>query len=89
MFGNRIGKHKARLFESLLGLTAEDAESLQTVLLEITKTHEAELGNNDKHGQRYQIKFEMAWQSKNATLLSAWIVRPNENLARLVTCYPI
>jgi hypothetical protein len=86
---HRVGKHKARLFESLLGLTIDDAESLQTVLLEVVKTHEAELGDNDEHGQRYQIEFEMAWQSKEAMLLSAWIVRPNEDFPRLITCYPI
>ncbi len=86
---HRIGKHKARLFEALLGLTVEDAESLQAVLCDIVKTHEAELGDNDEYGQRYQVEFEMTWQSKHATLLSAWIVRPNEDFARLVTCYPI
>ena len=83
-----IGKHKARLFQALLGLAIEDAEDLQAVLRDIVKTHEAELGDNDEHGQRYQIKFEMTWQSKHATLLSAWIVRPGEDFARLVTCYP-
>lgn len=86
---HRVGKHKAKLFESLLGLTVDDAESLQAVLREVVKTHEAELGNNDEHGQRYQVKFEMTWEDKAATLLSAWIVRPNEDFARLVTCYPI
>ena len=86
---HRIGRHKARLFESLLGLTVEDAESLQTVLREIVKTHEAELGDNDEHGQRYQIEFELSWQSKRAMLMRAWIMRPNEDFARRVTCYPI
>ena len=86
---HRIGKHKARLFKASLDLTIEDAEALQAVLRDIVKTHEAELGDNDEHGQRYQIEFEMTWQSKRATLLSAWIVRPDEDFARLVTCYPI
>ena len=86
---HRIGKHKARLFQALLGLTIEDAAALQAVLRDIVKTHEAELGDNDEHGQRYEIEFEMTWQGKHATLLSAWIVRPTEAFARLVTCYPI
>ncbi len=86
---HRIGKHKARLFMAALGLTVEDAEALRAVLLEIVKTHEAELGDKDEHGQRYQIEFEMTWQGKQAKLLSAWNVRPNEDFARLVTCYPI
>lgn len=86
---HRIGKHKARLFTAALGLTIEDAEALRAVLREIVKTHEAELGDKDEHGQRYQIEFEMTWQGKRAKLFSAWNVRPNENFPRLVTCYPI
>ena len=86
---HQIGKHKARLFKAALGLTIEDAESLHAVLLEIVKTHEAEPGDTDEHGQRYQIEFEMTWQGRHATLLSAWNVRPNEDFPRLVTCYPI
>ncbi|MDQ3010800.1 MAG: hypothetical protein M3X11_08880 [Acidobacteriota bacterium] len=86
---HRIGKHKARLYKASLGLTIEDAEALRAVLREIVKTHEAELGDKDEHGQRYQIEFEMTWQDKHAKLLSAWNVRPNEAFARLVTCYPI
>ncbi len=34
------GKHKARLFESMLGMTANDAEELRRILLEVIKTHE-------------------------------------------------
>ncbi len=86
---HRIGRHKARLFEAALGLTVEDAATLRDVLREIVKTHEAEIGDNNEHGQRYQIEFEMTWQSKHAMLLSAWNVRPNEDFPRLVTCYPI
>jgi hypothetical protein len=86
---HRVGKHKARLFAGALGLTVADAESLRAVLLEVVKTHEAEPGANDEHGQRYQIEFQMTWQGQPAKLLSAWNVRPNEDFARLVTCYPV
>ena len=86
---HRIGKHKAQLFKAALGLTVENAEALRAVLREVVKTHEAELGENDEYGQRYEIEFEMTWQGKHAKLLSAWNVRPNEDFPRLVTCYPI
>ena len=86
---HRIGKHKARLFKAALGLTVEDAEALRTVLHDVVKTHEAEWGEIDEHGQRYQIEFEMTWEGRHARLLSAWNVRPNEDFPRLVTCYPI
>ena len=44
------GKHKARLFESMLGMTASDAEELRRILLEVIKTHEVQLGRRDDTG---------------------------------------
>jgi hypothetical protein len=35
------GKHKARLFSSILGMTADNAEELRQILLGVIKTHEA------------------------------------------------
>jgi hypothetical protein len=37
------GKHKARLFTAV-GITANDAETLRDVLLQVVKTHAAQLG---------------------------------------------
>ncbi len=45
------GKHKARLFAAV-GVTANDAETLREVLLQVVKTHEAKLGRRDIYGQR-------------------------------------
>jgi hypothetical protein len=35
------GKHKARLFSTILSMAAEDAQELRRILLEVVKTHEA------------------------------------------------
>ncbi|WP_264321307.1 DUF6883 domain-containing protein [Zarconia navalis] len=51
------GKYKARLFVSILGMTAENAEDLRRVLLELVKTHEVKLGRCDEFGQRYTLDF--------------------------------
>jgi hypothetical protein len=40
---HREGKHKARLFLSALGMTADNAEDLQQILLEVVKTSEVQL----------------------------------------------
>jgi len=56
------GKHKARLFSSILGMKAQNAEELRLILLEIIKTHEAKLGRSDRFGQRYTVDFEITWQ---------------------------
>jgi hypothetical protein len=51
------GKHKARRFASILGMTAEHSEELRQILLEVIKTHQAQLGRQDEFGQRYTLDF--------------------------------
>lgn len=73
-FEHSTGKHKARLFRSLLGMTAENAEELRQILLLIVKTQEASLGRSDTFGQRYTIDFTLEWQNKSAVIRSGWII---------------
>lgn len=83
------GKHKARLFEAALGMTAEDAEELRDILLEIVKTHDARLGRRDNYGQRYIVDFVLEWRGRRAMIRSGWIIEHNSNTPRLTTCYPL
>ncbi len=83
------GKHKARLFSSILGMVASDAEDLRQILLEVVKTHEAQLGRQDEFGQRYTLDFIIEWQNRSATLRSGWIVEHGSEIPRLTTCYPL
>jgi hypothetical protein len=83
------GKHKARLFSSILGMTANDAEELRQILLEAIKTHEAQLGRVDNFGQRYTVDFTIEWQNKSARLRSGWIVEHDSDIPKLTTCYPL
>jgi hypothetical protein len=83
------GKHKARLFATILGMTAEDAEALRETLLEVVITHEAKAGRVDEFGQRYSIDFTIQWKGKSAILRSGWIVEHNSAIPRLTTCYPL
>jgi hypothetical protein len=70
---HRTGKHKARLFYSLLGMTAENADELREILLQVVKTEEAKLGRRDAFGQRYTVDFPLEWQNKSAMIRSGWI----------------
>jgi Domain of unknown function (DUF4926) len=56
-FDHDDGKHKARLFRSILGMTADNAEELRKILLEVVKTHDVTLGRSDQFGQRYTLDF--------------------------------
>lgn len=81
------GKHKARVFAVALGLTVDHAEWLREKLLAAAKTKDCRLGRKTEFGQRYLVDFELTREQKSARLRSVWIVRRDENLPRLVTCY--
>jgi hypothetical protein len=84
---HRRGQHKARVFAAALGLTAENAEELQTVLLEAVRIYEAAATEEDHYGQRFVLDFPMMRQTRQATIRSSWIVRRGENFPRLTSCY--
>ena len=86
---HRVGGHKARLFAILLGMTISDTEALRDILFNAIRTEEAMLGELDEYGQRYVIDFLLTWQNRQAKMRSAWIIRPDEDFPRLVTCYPL
>jgi len=66
------GKHKARLFSSILGMTADNAEELRQILLEAVKTHKAQLRRKDEFGQRYTLDFPLEWHAERYNY-SEWL----------------
>jgi hypothetical protein len=83
------GKHKARLFESMLGMRVENAPELRHILLEVIKIHPVRLGRFDSFGQRYTLDFTLLWQNKSAVIRSGWIIEINSSIPRLTSCYPL
>jgi hypothetical protein len=81
------GKHKARVFASLLGFTAADAEKLRTMILSVVLTEEALEGVNDEHGQRFVVDFASEGLRGIVTIRTAWIIDHGETVPRLVSCY--
>ena len=79
------GKHKARLFSSILGMTADDAEELRQILLEVVIIHGDQVGRQDELGQRYTLD----WPNRSATLRSGWMIEHGSEIPRLTTCYPL
>jgi hypothetical protein len=84
---NARGRHKARVFTAVLGITAVEAPQLQAKLLEIARTGEALRGELDLYGQRYTIDFEMKTAVGKATIRSGWIILHGKPAPRLTTCY--
>ncbi len=83
------GRHKARLFSAVLGLTIDRAEQLRSALLEAAQTDEAISIGKDDYGQRYALDFRIQGPRGTAMVRSLWMVRRGEDFPRLVTCYVV
>ena len=83
------GKHKARLFASLLDMSINDAEELSNALLEVVKEEDAQLGEKNAFGQRYTLDFTLTWHGKQATIRSGWIIETNSDIPKLTTAFPL
>ncbi|MCC5638660.1 hypothetical protein LC593_23065 [Nostoc sp. CHAB 5844] len=83
------GKDKARLFASILGITAENAEELRQVILKAVRIYEVSLNRCDQFGQRYTLDFPLTWQDRTATIRTAWIIEDGFNVPKLTSCYPL
>ncbi len=81
------GKHKARVFASALGMTADDAEALRGFLLKAVHTTDVELGYRDRYGQRFTLDVSIEWRERHAIIRSGWILEHGSNVPRLTSCY--
>jgi hypothetical protein len=81
------GKHKARLFLAILGLSVENAEELELILLEAIQIYDTISSSQDEYGQRYLVDFPLTRNGNTATIRSTWIVRSTETFPRLTSCY--
>ena len=82
-----VGKHKAAVFESVFGITLDDAEYLKDRILDAVLTCEAVKARNDNFGQRYQVEFELERNGRRAIVSTSWILGDNDLFPRLTTCY--
>lgn len=81
------GRHKARVFASVLGIGEEDAEFLREVLLGAAKTNDVVPGRVNEYGERYVLDFEMSGPGGTGGIRSLWIIRAGESFPRLTSCF--
>jgi hypothetical protein len=81
------GRHKARVFASVLGLTASDADVLAEALRGAAADQHAAPMHADAFGARYQIEFEFRFRSRSAIIVSAWLSPPDASAPRLLTVF--
>jgi hypothetical protein len=84
----RRSQTKARVFESVLGITLANREILrQAILRAAADSNDVEPRGDDGYGSQYVLRFPMRTINGRAVVLTAWIVRHGEDFPRLVTCY--
>ncbi|EAZ88604.1 DUF6883 domain-containing protein [Crocosphaera chwakensis] len=88
-FEHPIGKHKALLFQRRLGITLTNKSILENALLEAICENEAILYKEDSWGTHYDVKFFLETDIGSSLILSAWIIRFQEDFPRLTNVYPI
>ena len=81
------GRHKARVFASVLGLGSEDASFLRRELLAAARSVEAFAGAANEFGTRYRIDFEIYRGGRRARIRSAWIIPKHQLLPKLTSRY--
>jgi hypothetical protein len=86
-FEHPRGRHKARVFASALGTTADRAEELQDALMQAIGTLDATATDQDEYGQRYAVDFTMKGPAGEARVRRSWIVRSGDDFPRLTGCY--
>ena len=81
------GRHKALVYERVLGMTAQHSEELRNALKRAAEERDASIGHSDRYGVRYIIDFELERGDTSAMVRSCWIVRSGETEPRFITSY--
>jgi hypothetical protein len=81
------GRHKARIFEARLGLTASHAEWLRDAILRVLPEADALAGPEDRFGRRFVVDCPVSGPRGSGVVRTAWIILRGESVPRLTTCY--
>lgn len=82
------GRHKARVFLAVLGMSASDADNLREILLSAAAVNDdVYMTSTDEYGSRYLLDVHVVRGSREAIVRSAWIIKTDEDIPSLVSCY--
>ena len=85
---HREGRHKARVFAAVLGITLDHTEVLRrAVLAAAAESDDVEARGDNGFGEVFVLRFPMETELGAAVVLTAWIIRRSEDFPRLTTCY--
>jgi len=84
-----VGKHKARVFLSHLGIERRDAQWLKENIIEKIKDAEIEWVQEDEYGKRCSADLKLDMKKRSAYVKTIWIIKAGNEIPELVTCYII
>ena len=82
-----VGKHKARVFRSALGITMEDADWLRQRAIEAALSDDAKPGAKSVFGDKYVVDWSVQFEGKSAVVRFTWIIEFDTDFPRLTSCY--
>lgn len=84
---HRLGRHKARVFASALGITAADPTPLVEALRTAAASGEAHFRKGNDYGREYEIELIMQGPNRPFVIVSAWFIDAGAEVPRLTNCY--
>ncbi len=83
-----MGRYKAAFFGQL-GYSHADWERFREDIVNLARQADAEAMEPTEYGQKYLTRGILTGPSGNsAEIVAVWLIRPDENVPRLVTAYP-
>src|SRR5882672_6181367 len=83
-----VGKHKARVFKSVLGFNQSDWRALADSIRNELPYNKAHPTKSDSFGQRYEAIMPITGPNGNTeNLVTAWIIKADSDYPSLVSLY--
>lgn len=83
-----VGRFKAVFFEGL-GYARSDWTRLQRDLIDLCRSRDAVEGRASRFGQKYEVRGTLEGpSSRQAEVVTVWVVLVGEDAPRFVTAYP-
>ena len=86
---HHVGKHKARVFQSVLNINLDNFYILKEAILKAVLVENAVHSGKTEYGDLYSMDFECAYLQRTAIVRTGWIVKKEEGFPRLTTCFII
>jgi hypothetical protein len=81
------GRHKARVFKKVFGITANNGEILKRAILQELKSFEVTNKIENIFGTLFTISMTITIFDKTASITTAWIIKTGTNIPKLTTCF--